>query len=232
MRARTPSCIIAWRAASLSACLLATRLQAQTLNIDPDPNRADPRTVLSPGLRKLSGTEPTQHIQYARIFLDGRMVPAGSPPNTQASLPNTKDRPPVLIAQCTRPSNGRLRFELFLNYGLVNDFTYHPPWRSSGPDDPFPPRTEKTPIIFNFYGYINWKPIRRQWEAQVSPVGELRYNPPSAGSSNMEEVTFYLQYLKALPTLRLTSGTYAAQFETAPWVAAVHSEPLCAASGL
>ena len=48
----------------------------------------------------------------------------------------------------------------------------------------------------------------------------------------MEEVTFYLQYLKALPTLRLTTGTYAAQFETTPWVKAVHDEPLCAASGL
>lgn len=160
------------------------------------------------------------------------MVPASSPPNTQETLPNTKGRPPVLIAQCTRPVTGKLRFELFVNYGLVSDFTYHPPWRSSGPNDPFPPRTDKTPITFNFYGYINWKPIRRQWEAQVDPVGELRYNPPSAGSSNMEEVSFYLQYLKALPTLRLTSGTYAAQFDTTPWVKAVHDEALCAASGL
>lgn len=210
----------------------ASTLRAQTLNIDPDPDRADPRTTLAPGLRKLSGTEAIRHIDYARIFLDGHLVPAGSPPDTRETLPNVKGRPPVLIAQCTRQPGGKLRFELFLNYGLVNDFSYHPPWRSSGPGDLYPPRTDKLLIVFNFYGYINWKPIRRQWEAQVDPVGELRYNPPSAGSSNMEEVTFYLQYLKALPTLRLTSGSYAAQFETAPWAAAVHNEALCSASGL
>lgn len=214
------------------ACLLVANLSAQTLDIDPVPDRADPRAVLSPGLRRLAGTDPVQRIEYVRIFLDGRLVPAGSAPNTQETLPNLKGRPPVLIAQCTRAPGGKLRFELFMNYGTVNDFTFHPPWRSSGPSDSFPPRTEKLPIFFNFYGYINWKPIRRQWEALASPVGELRYNPPSAGSSNMEEVTFYLQYLKALPTLRLTTGTYAAQFDTAPWVAAVHAEPACAASAL
>lgn len=214
------------------ACAGTSGTHAQTLNIDPHPDRSDPRITLGPGLRKLGGTEPRQHIDFVRIFLDGRMVPVNSPPDTQDTLPETKGRPPVLIAQCIRPPRGKLRFELFTNYGLVNDFTYHPPWRSTGPDDPFPPRTEKTSITFNFYGYIHSKPVRRQWEAQADPVGELRYNPPSAGSSNMEEVTFYLQYLKALPTLRLTSGTYAAQFETAAWVKAVHDEPLCAGSGL
>jgi len=51
--------------------------------------------TLAPGLRKLSGVEPTSKIAYTRIFLDGIFVPPNSPPDA-ASL--RTDDPPVLIA--------------------------------------------------------------------------------------------------------------------------------------
>jgi hypothetical protein len=47
----------------------------------------------------------------------------------------------------------------------------------------------------------------------------------------MEQVAFYLHYLRALPTLRLTlPGKAAAEWETTRWQAAVKAEPLCASS--
>ena len=49
----------------------------------------------------------------------------------------------------------------------------------------------------------------------------------------METVAFYLQYLKALPTLRITGSQQGiVQFETTAWQQAVRTEPLCHASGL
>jgi hypothetical protein len=185
---------------------------------------------ISTGLRKLSGIEPTQKIAYARIFLSGKFVPPSAPPDAAAlTLEKT---PPVLIAQCTKDAKGKLRFELMTNLGGVTDAAYYPPWKSTGPDDLFAPATEKIVMTFDFFGYIKVKPVKRQWEKSLHVTDEFRYNPPSSGSRNMEEITFYLQYLKALPTLRLTNGSQAAQFDTAPWLAAVHAEPLCAASGV
>ncbi len=56
----------------------------------------------------------------------------------------------------------------------------------------------------DFLGYKPVKPVRRQWEIPVQTPGQYRYNPPGGGSSNMEDITYYLRYLLALPTLRLT----------------------------
>ena len=87
-------------------------------------------------------------------------------------------------------------------------------------------------MTFDFFGYTKVKPIKRSWEIQLDPYGELRYDPPGKSSRNMEEVAYYLQYLKALPTLRVTLGSAAAQFETTPLLAVMHNEPLCWASGV
>jgi hypothetical protein len=84
----------------------------------------------------------------------------------------------------------------------------------------------------DFFGYTKVKPARRQWEYLTAPAGELRYNPPSSRSHNLEEITFYLQYLKALPTLRLTLQDKAAQFDVHPLFDAIRKEPLCRAAGI
>ena len=185
---------------------------------------------LGPGLRKLSGQEPTQQISYSRIFLDGILVSPGASAKTEALPAN--DTQPVLIAQCTKDARARMRFELMMNFGGIADTAYHPPWKSTGPGDLFPPQTVKTSMTFDFFGYTKVKPVKRSWELVLDPYGELRYDTPGKSSRNMEEVAFYLQYLKALPTLRITRGTAAAQFETTPLLAAMHDEPLCRASGV
>ena len=48
----------------------------------------------------------------------------------------------------------------------------------------------------------------------------------------MEDIPFYLQYLKSLPTLRLTSENRSAEFLTTSLLAQLHAEPLCHASGV
>jgi len=48
----------------------------------------------------------------------------------------------------------------------------------------------------------------------------------------MEEIAYYLRFLLALPTLRLTLGNRSAEFMTTPLLEAIRSEPLCSAAGL
>jgi hypothetical protein len=84
----------------------------------------------------------------------------------------------------------------------------------------------------DFLGYTHVKPVRRQWEIPVQTSGQYRYNPPGGGSSNLEEITYYLRYLLALPTLRLTLANRSAEFMTTPLLAAIRKEPVCRASGL
>ena len=77
------------------------------------------------------------------------------------------------------------------------------------------------------------KPVKRQWDVLAGMPDELRYAAPGKDSRNMEEVSYYLQYLRSLPTLRLTvQGKGVAEWETAKWQQAVHAEALCGASGL
>ena len=96
----------------------------------------------------------------------------------------------------------------------------------------FPPSLIKVNGTLEFLGYTRVRPVKRQWEYLRDLAGELRYATPGSRSSNMEEVMFYLQYLKALPTLRLTvAGRGSEEFETTHWQAAAKAEPLCHASG-
>ena len=184
--------------------------------------------TLAPGLRKLSGIEPTSKIEYTRIFLDGALVPPNSP---SSASPLTSASPPVLIAECTQPPSGKPRFELHAQFGEVQDTTYYPPWHPT-PDSLYPPETVKVTVTMDFFGYTKVKPAKRQWEYLTAPAGELRYNPPSSRSHNLEEINFYLQYLKALPTLRLTLQDKAAQFDVNPLFEAIRKEPLCRAAGI
>jgi hypothetical protein len=136
----------------------------------------------------------------------------------------------MLIAQCTRGISGRLAFELLANFGDVADLAYYPPWSPASSRDLFPPQLPKPMMTMEFLGYTHVKPVKRQWEALLRPVGQYRYNPPSGGSSNMEDSTYYLRFLLALPTLRLTLANKAAEFRTMPLLDQIRKEPLCKAS--
>jgi hypothetical protein len=48
----------------------------------------------------------------------------------------------------------------------------------------------------------------------------------------MEDIAYYLQILRALPTLRVSAGPQIASFLTTPLLTQLHNEPLCRASGL
>ena len=181
------------------------------------------KTILTNGVDRLAGTEGTSRIQYVRLILMGSL--RGNP--AEPPVP-----PPTLIAQCTLRPNGRSYFELFANFGGATDLAYYPPWTPSTKNDLFPPITQKVTITMNFLGYKPVKPARRQWEIPIQTPGQYRYNPPGGGSSNMEEITYYLRYLLALPTLRLTLNDQSADYMTTPLLDAIRKEPLCRASGL
>lgn len=176
---------------------------------------------LPAGMTRKMGVDAGSGIAYALVSISGKAsgeAPAGTPPR--------------LTAQCTRDSNGKLRFELLADAGGGPELTFVAPWKATQ-DSLYPPRLEKTQVVMEFLGYMKVKPVKRQWEYLVEMPDELRYATPGLASTNMEQVMFYLQYLRALPTLRLTvPGKGTVEFETAKWQEMVRAEPLCRASGL
>lgn len=184
------------------------------------------KTTLADGIDRIAGQEATSRIQYVRLALPGTL-----------HLPTTGDSPapspsPTLIAQCTLRPNGKSYFELFANFGGATDLAFYPPWTRSSQGDLFPPPTEKVMMTMDFLGYTHVKPVRCQWEIPVQTPGQYRYNPPGSGSSNLEEIAYYLRYLLALPTLRLTLGNNSADFLTTPLLNQIRKEPLCRAASL
>ena len=86
-------------------------------------------------------------------------------------------------------------------------------------------------MTMEFLGYTRVKPVRRQWEIPVQTPGQYRYNPPGSGSANLENITYYLRYLIALSTLRLTLGNLSVEFMSTPLLAEIRKEQLCSAAG-
>jgi hypothetical protein len=184
------------------------------------------KTTLASGVDRISGLEATSNIHYVRLIL------SGSP-----HIPFTAESPtpspgPTLIAQCTLKPNGKSSFELFANFGGATDLAFYPPWTPTSKHDLFPPRTDKVNLTMDFLGYTHVKPVRRQWEIPVQTPGQYRYNPPGGGSANLEEITYYLRYLVALPTLRLTLDARSADFLATPLLNEIRKEPLCRAAAL
>jgi hypothetical protein len=182
------------------------------------------KTMLASGVGRISGLEANSKIHYVRLILSGSLhTPSHGDPPTPA---------PTLIAQCTQKPSSKSSFELFANFGGATDLTFYPPWTPTSTQDLFPPRTEKVTVTMEFLGYTHVKPVRRQWEIPVQTPGQYRYNPPGGGSANLEEITYYLRYLVALPTLRLTLDNRSAEFLTTPLLDEIRKEPLCRAAAL
>lgn len=207
---------------ALRALLALTLLLTQTPSSETDPG-PPPLQTISPSLARISGTDSFSDINYVRIFLLSDPAP-GAP----ATFDLTR---PTLTAQCTQDKKGKLRFELFVNFGNITDTAYYPPWHPTYLNEQ-PPVIQHATVTMEFLGYTKFKPAKRQFEKVVAPYGQLRYNNPGVGSFNMEDLSYYLQVLRALPTLRLTLGPQSASFLTTPLLAQLHAEPLCRASGL
>jgi hypothetical protein len=207
--------------ASLVTILFALVCAWSRLTAQPSEN-----TSLPTGIARLTGQDSTSHIQYVRLVLSGSLR---TPSPTNSTAPSA---PPTLIAQCTLRPDGKSYFELFANFGGATDLAFYPPWTPTSKQDLFPPRTERATLTMEFLGYTHVKPVRRQWEVPIQTPGQYRYNPPGAGSANLEEITYYLRYLLALPTLRLTLDNRSADFLTAPLLDEIRKEPLCRAASL
>ncbi len=171
---------------------------------------------------RISGTEPGSGITYALLSVDGKLSSPAAPAN----------QPPRLTAQCTVDPAGKPRFELLADFGNVPAIAFYPPLKPS-PQQPFAPRPVKTNVTMEFLGYVKQKPFKRQWASLLELPEEMRYLNPGMDSANLEPVAYFFQYLRALPTLRLSApGKPAAEFETSALQAAIKAEPLCRASGL
>jgi hypothetical protein len=194
---------------------------------DPTSTSPAPLQTLAPDLARISGVEPTSGITYVRLFLL-EDAPRDPSQKTPTAFDLTR---PTLTAQCTQDKKGKLRFELFVNFGNITDTAFYPPWRPTLPTD-FPPHIEHATVTMEFIGYTHFKPAKRQFEKVLAPYGQLRYNNPGGGSSNMEDIAYYLQVLHALPTLRVSLGPQIASFLTTPLLTQLRIEPLCRASGV
>jgi hypothetical protein len=211
----------------LPAKFLLTLLCTSPFLAAQQPESHQPqKTTLATGIDRLAGQEATSHIQYVRLVLVGTLH---TPASSNSPVPSPA---PTLIAQCTLRPNGKSYFELFANFGGATDLTYYPPWTPVSNADLFPPRTNKALFTMEFLGYTHVKPVRRQWEVPVQTPGQYRYNTPGGSSSNLEDVTYYLRYLLALPTLRLTLDDRSVDFLTTPLLDEVRKEPLCRAADL
>jgi hypothetical protein len=189
---------------------------------------ADEPVSLSSGLKRMAGEDAPSKINYVRLFLDGKLLDEHG-----IAVPLTPNiSPPALIAQCTQSPSGKLAFELLANFGGVDDLAYYPPWDKARDGGMFAPQLEHVGVTMEFLGYTHVKPVKRQWEVLLQPAGQLRYNRPGVGSPNMEDSTYYLRYLLALPTLRLRYSGKAAEFETTPLLNQIKKETVCKAAGL
>ena len=207
----------------LSALLALAIFLMQSATGTADSTAAPPLETLSPNLARLSGTDSFSDITYVRFFLL-----SDPPPGTPATFDLTR---PTLTAQCTQDKKKKLRFELFVNFGSITDTAYYPPWQPSYPSEQ-PPPIQHVNVTMEFLGYTHFKPAKRQFEKVIAPYGQLRYNNPGVGSANMEDLSYYLQVLRALPTLRVSLGSQVTSFLTTPLLAQLHGEPLCRAAGL
>lgn len=178
-------------------------------------------STIAPNLARTEGSDPASRIVYTRLYVTAE--PAASPSTLDLSQP-------TLTVQCTRRPNGKLFFELFVNFGGVTDTAFYHPWMPADGGQ-FPPYLPKVTLTLEFLGYTTVKPMKRQFERAERPEGQLRYTQPGGGT-NLEEAYYYFQYLRALPTLRITGDGHTASFVTTALQAQLHKEPLCAASGL
>ena len=181
--------------------------------------------AVAPNLARIEGNDSDSGIAYTRLFISSIAAVAAQTDTAFVDLSQ-----PTLTAQCTQRPNGRRFFELFVNFGGVTDTSYYRPWRPADGGH-FPPTTTKVTVTMEFLGYTKVKPMKRQWEHVIQPDGQLRYTQPGGGT-NLEEASYFFQYLRALPTLKVTAEGHTASFLTTTLQAQLLKEPLCGKSGL
>ncbi len=183
-------------------------------------------------LTRVAGIASGSGVAYALIALEGRYTAVDASSSTRVGTALVGR--PRLIAQCSKSAEGKLKFELQADepgYARGTGLEFEAPWMPTK-GELFAPPLKKVQVTMEFLGYVYARPMKRQWEYPFGSSGLIRYAAPGRASSNLEEVRYYLRYLRSLPLLRLTvAGVGTEEFETSKWQAEVEAEPLCGAGG-
>jgi hypothetical protein len=166
---------------------------------------------------RLEGVDVASGVHYVRLIL---YLPSGG---------GSIDPPPRFVMECTE-NKGKRDLAWFVSFGGVSNVYFTPPFRPT-PQEPFPPRNPSANLKMTFEGYAKWKPYIRSWEILSS--GELRYRNPGIESPNMDSPRFFLQYLHALPGLRIgyakpvPGNPPDLLFQTRPLLDELNKTPVC-----
>lgn len=162
---------------------------ASTAQTAPAPGAPSTSLVSSlPALSRVEDTDAASGIHYVRLSIQ---------PQASASAP---DPAPRFTLEC-RDVKGKHDLLWFLSFGGVPVQPFVPPFKPS-PGYPFPPKYHKVMLKMDFEGYMRSKPYIRAWESL--PSGELRFCNASSTCPNMEDARFYMSFVNALPTLRIS----------------------------
>ena len=158
--------------------------------------------TLAPGPRKLTATEPTTQLTYVRIFSTEYLSPRTAhptPPLADDTLHHACSHRAVHAQYC-RQTSFRAPHPLWRRrrYRLLSSMAFH--------------RSQRSLSARNTQDNRHHGLLRiHQGKARKAAMGvphrsrrRTRYSPPAMGSRNLEDITYYLQFLRALPTLRLT----------------------------
>jgi len=169
-------------------------------------------------LMRLEGVDPGSGVQYVRLLLSLPQDPSSS------AAP-----PPRFTVECS-VNHGKRALAWFVSFGGVEGYAFEPPFHPTQ-SDLFPPQYPSVNLKMSFEGYTKSKPFARSWS--VLPSGELRYRNPGLDSPNMESARYFMQFLAALPGLRLRyakpakGGEPELFFQTQPLLEEVKRSPQC-----
>ncbi len=181
---------------------------------------AIPRPVAgAPNLLRAEGFDSGSGIHYLRLMLSSPL------PSNDARQP-----PPRFTVEC-RDKNGKHDLLWFVSFGGVADPGFEPPFHPTQ-TDLFPPHYPNAKLKMGFEGYTKWKPVIKAW-VQL-PSGEFRFCNSGIDCPNMETARYYMQFLNALPGLRISYANPArgapaeAFFQTRPLLDEINKNPVCA----
>jgi hypothetical protein len=201
------SLISRWTRIVAFPCLLllgcaAGRAQTGSLLASPPPTS---------GMSHTEGTDDGTGIAWARM-----VVPAVR----SATHTAAPDAWPMLTVQCSQDGERR-RVDMLVDFGGA-DRGFHStrPVKHAAPN----PNANIT------LSFRSFKPFHTQWERL--PSREYRYRNPSLGTSNLQDVSFFLQYMYATREVRVmmlnpSLGDQIATFPTYDLVVQVMKTPLC-----
>jgi hypothetical protein len=148
---------------------------------------------IAENLLRLDGTDQESGIHYQKLIL---LLKSPSDPSHA-----TPDTLPRFTMEC-REHAGKRTLHWLIRFTGSPDFAFQRPKVLSA-NDPGSVPNPSTNLKMRFEGYTRSEEFKRQWE--VLPTGELHYRNPGFGSSNLDDPRHFLQWLKSLPNLRISS---------------------------